>query len=218
MGSIQDFKPMPRDELVWMVEYAKSFDCLTNAMPTINLLENRYRGVHAPEDWALIDSIKSHYKSDIEKEKEERLQARYDKFVRKYLGLPELGLLSDEQILQAIRQTEQYIIGHSSWCAIYVVLVSMCNWPENYDGFAARVKRLEELGLNLPKKKCFTYQGLQKGWDKDWPIKYEEWKIRQDGNATFEKHKALAEIFLKNLEVQKLKEKIEQLPSYLLLE
>lgn len=209
MDSIQDFKPMPRDELMWMVEYAKKFDCLANAMPTINLLENRYRGVNAPEDWKLIDSIKSHYKSDTEKEIEERLQARYDKFVRKYLGLPELGLMSDEQILLAIKQTEQYIIGHSSWCGLYVVLVSMCKWPENFDGFEVRVRRLEQMGLNLPEEKRFTYQGLQKGWDKDWPTKYEDWRTKQDGNATFEKHKVLADIFLKNLEVQKLKEKIE---------
>lgn len=208
MNNIQNLKPLPREELLWMVEYAKNFDCLANAMPTINLLEHRYRGLYAPEDWTLIDSIKSHYKSGIEKEKEERLQKHYDRVVRTFLGLPELGLLSEEQIIMAIEQTEPYIKGHTSWCGIYVILVSMCKWPKNFDGFEVRVRRLEQMGLNLPEGKRFTYQGLQKGWDKDWPVKYEEWRTKQDGNATFEKHKALAEIFLKNLEVQKLKENI----------
>ena len=208
MDSNQVFQPMPRDELVWMVEYAKGFDCLANAMPTINLLENRYRGVYAPEDWVLIDSIKLHYKENTEIEAEERLQARYDKVIRKIMGLPELGFIDDEQIIAAIKQTEPYMKGHSSWCGIYIILVSMCNWPENFDGFEDRVRRLEQLGLNLSKEKCFNYQGLQKGWNKDWPIKYEEWRKKQDGGNTFEKHKTLAEIFLKNLEVQKLKENI----------
>lgn len=199
MDNIQNLKPLPREELLWMVEYAKSFDCLANAMPTINLLENRYRGVYAPEDWALIDSIKSHYMSYIEKEIEERVQARYDRAFRKIMGLPELGIVEDEQIVAAINKTEPYIKGHSSWCGIYIILISMCNWPDNFDGFAARVNRLEELGLNLPEKKRFTYQGLQKGWNSSWPMTYEFWLQQKDGNRAFVNHKELAGIFLANL-------------------
>jgi hypothetical protein len=199
MDSSQDFTPMPREELVWMVKYAKGFDCLANAMPIISLLENRYRGVYAPEDWTLIDSIKNYYKSNAEKEMEERLRVYYDRAFRKVMGLPELGVVDDEQIIAAIKQTEPYINVHSSWCGIYIILVSMCNWPESFDGFEYRVKRLEELGLKLPEKKCFTYQGLQKGWDSDWPIKYESWLQKQDGSNTFNKHKTLAGIFLNNL-------------------
>ena len=45
MDSPEVHQPMPREELQRIVEYAKSFDCLANAMPIINWLEYRYRGV-----------------------------------------------------------------------------------------------------------------------------------------------------------------------------
>lgn len=195
------------EQMEWMANYAKRAG-KDAAMPIKEMLNVMCRGENAPEKWELIDGISDHYEKETEESIEERIKAHYDKFVKKYLGLPELGYVSDEQILMAIKQTEPYMKGHSSWCGIYVVLVSMCKWPENFDGFEVRVRRLEQMGLNLSEEKRFTYQGLQKGWNKAWPVKYEDWQAKQDGNATFEKHKTLANIFLKNLEVQKLRENI----------
>lgn len=206
MDSNEGPKPMPREELLWLVEYAKNLDCLRSAMPYISLLESRHRGINDPEVWALIDSIKNHYVEDVEKKADERAQERYDRqlkhFLKTHFNVPELGHLDDEQIIAAIHQIESHIKGHSSWCAIYIVLVSKCGWPRNYDGFQARVDRL--IGLKLPKEKCFTYQGLQKGWNEGWPKEYNDWLTFQDGDATFEKQKSLAEIFLKHLEIQHL--------------
>ena len=92
--------------------------------------------------------------------------------------------------------------GHSSWCSIYIVLTSKCNWPKQFESFKNRVERLEKMGLRLSDKKSFSYQGLQKGWNKDWPDNYDYWLTKIDGDATFEKHKCLADIFLRNLEVE----------------
>lgn len=123
-------------------------------------------------------------------------------FLKKNFGINELGYLEEEQIAAAINETDKSMKGHSNWCGIYIILVSECGWPDDFKGFEKRVKRLEAFGLHLSEDNSFDYQGLQKGWDENWPKDFKEWLTYQDGTSAFKKHRTLASIFLKNLKEQ----------------
>lgn len=206
MDSPEVHQPMPRDELLRMVEYAKSFDCLANAMPIINWLEYRYRGIYAPDDWALIDSIKAHYTEDARREALERASAQIEARVNARLGIPELSV-DDDTITAAIVQVMSADCFNSSrdWAAIYRILADFCGYPKVYSDFKSWIDTLYFGNAEL-KYPLNDVQSVQKGLSSDWPQSYKKWQTHTTTDKTFLHRKAVAELFLRCLKVQQRKQ------------
>lgn len=206
MDSPEVLQPMPREELQRIVEYAKSFDCLANAMPIINWLEYRYRGVCAPEDWALIDSIKAHYTEDARREALERASAQIEARVKARLGIPELSV-DDDIITVAIVQVMSADCFTSSrdWAAIYRILADLCGYPKVYSDFKSWIDTLY-FGSTELKYPLNDVQSVQKGLSPDWPQTYVKWLTHSTTDKTFQHRLTVAQLFLRCLKAQQRKQ------------
>ena len=206
MDSPEVLQPMPRDELLQIVEYAKSFDCLANAMPIINWLEYRYRGLCAPDDWTLIDSIKAHYTEDARREALERASEQIEARVKARLGIPELSV-DDDMITVAIVQVMSADCFNSSrdWAAIYRILADLCGYPKVYSDFKSWIDTLYFGNAEL-KYPLNDVQSVQKGLSQDWPQTYEKWLTYTTTDKTFHHRKTVAQLFLRCLKVQQRKQ------------
>ena len=173
--------PMPRDVLEKTVKYAKNQPSYNDALHVIEYLNYMFRGCLNQEAFDMIDSIKAHFKEETEKLLENKIKEYYDRRLNKYLDLPEFDL-DDEQIATAIIQTAPVMENHRDWGGLYIVLVDCCHWPEKYKEFERKVSRLDL--SKMPAEKSFTYQGLQTGFNKTWPLKYRKW-LMLDGNSIF---------------------------------
>lgn len=212
MGFDQMKEPMPREELMMMVNFAKSLDCLATAMPLINCLEYRHRGINAPEVWELIDSIKKHFTEDLQREADERMQAYLEKHIREIQNRHELDV-DDEQIAKAIIMTVNNKIMKSKrdWGGIYIVLKSKCQWSENIKDFERKIQSLRDRGLlyNIPQGKDFDYQSVVDGVSIDWPQTYDEWMKETECSAALSHRRDVATKFYDTL-----KEVAEEKPQH----
>lgn len=152
-------------------------------------------------------------------EEREMLRRRIDEYVRSNGILEQQRIdATDDQIIEAIKQTLPYFESDWDWGGIYRILVDYCRHLGFTNSKADFVRRFARMGI-YPKDNIikvdrypnpaiyqdeynghpFSYQAIQKGVNAYWPDSYEEWKKSDITSNDFVARKNIADCFCKNL-------------------